>query len=80
MIDAVALAMVVGGLAMFAFARQALTAIGNGTRVAPSGMSNVAMADAQVFQSRVGMVIVAVGVIVGVMAAVRHSTSKSKSA
>ena len=77
MIDAIALTMVVGGLAVFAFARHALTAIGNGSRVAPPGMSNVALADAHVLRSKIGIVIVAIGVVLGAIAAVRHSRSRS---
>jgi hypothetical protein len=72
MIDATALLMVLGGIALFAFARQALTGIGAGTRDMPEGISAVAVTDFHVAQSRLGLWIVGLGVLVGVVAAVRH--------
>ncbi len=71
-IDATALFMVVGGIGLFAFARQALTGIGNGTRDMPEGMTAVAVADFHVAQSKMGLFIVGLGVLVGIVAAVRH--------
>jgi hypothetical protein len=76
MIDAAALFMVLGGIMLFAFARSALTGIGNGTRAMPDGISAVAVADFHVAQSRMGLVIVALGVLVGIVAAVRHRMSQ----
>ena len=71
-IDAAAVLLVAGGVGLFLFARQALTAIGDGTRDMPKGVSAVAVADFHVAQSKMGLWIVAVGVLVGVVAAVRH--------
>lgn len=71
-IDATALLMVAGGIGLFAYARQALTAIGDGTRTMPQGVSAVAVADFHVAQSKMGLFIVTLGVLVGIVAAVRH--------
>jgi hypothetical protein len=71
-IDAVALLMVLGGIGLFAFARQALSAIGNGTRATPPGLSAVAITDFHVAQSKMGLWIVGLGVLVGLVAAIRH--------
>lgn len=70
--DASALLLVLGGIGLFAFARNALTEIGAGTRVMPRGVSAVAVADLHVAQSRMGLWVVGLGVLVGVAAAVRH--------
>jgi hypothetical protein len=72
MIDAAALFMVLGGIALFALARQALNGIGAGTREMPQGISAVAVTDFHVAQSRMGLFIVGLGMLVGVVAAVRH--------
>ena len=71
-IDATALLMVLGGIVLFAFARQALNGIGAGTREMPAGISAVAVTDFHVAQSRLGLWVVGLGVLVGVVAAVRH--------
>ena len=71
-LDVTALLMVLGGIILFAFARSALTGIGNGSRTAPAGMSAVAVADFHVAQSKMGLFIVALGVLLGLVAAVRH--------
>ena len=72
LIDAAALVFVLGGIALFAFARNAITGIGDGTRDMPKGISAVAVADFHVAQSKLGLWIVAVGVMVGAAAAVKH--------
>ena len=71
-IDAAALLLVLAGVGLFAFARHALTGIGAGTRETPQGISAVAVTDFHVVQSTLGLWIVGVGVLVGVVAAVRH--------
>jgi hypothetical protein len=76
MMDAAALLMVLGGVSLFAFARQALTGIGAGTRDMPSGISAVAVTDFHVAQSRMGLFVVALGVLVGLVAALRHRLRK----
>ena len=75
-LDATALLMVLGGIALFAFARNALTGIGGGTRAMPAGISAVSVTDFHVAQSKMGLFIVTLGVMVGVVAAVRHRIRK----
>ena len=72
LIDATSALMVLGGIVLFVFARQALSAIGDGTRKMPEGLSAVTVTDFHVAQSRLGLFIVVLGVLVGVVAAVRH--------
>jgi len=69
--------MVLGGIALFAFARNALTDIGGGTRAMPEGVSAVVVTDFHVAQSKMGLFIVMLGVMVGVIAAVRHRIRKA---
>jgi hypothetical protein len=76
-LDVTALLMVLGGIVLFAFARSALTGIGNGSRTAPAGMSAVSVADFHVAQSKMGLFIVVLGVMFGVVAAVRHKLRKA---
>lgn len=76
-VDAAALIMVLGGIGLFAFARNALTGIGNGTREMPAGVSAVVVADFHVAQSKVGLWIVGLGVLVGIVAAVRHKLMRA---
>ena len=68
--------MVLGGIVLFAFARNALTGIGGGTRTMPEGISAVAVTDFHVAQSNMGLFVVTLGVLVGVIAAVRHRIRK----
>ena len=68
--------MVLGGITLFAFARSALTGIGNGTRNVPEGISAVAVTQFHVAQSSIALWIVGLGVMVGVVAAVRHRVRK----
>lgn len=70
--DAAALLLVLGGIGLFAYARHALTGIGQGTYEMPKGVSAVAVADLHVAQSHLGLWIVGVGVLVGIAAALRH--------
>ena len=76
-LDATALLMVLGGVALFAFARSALAGIGGGTRAMPEGISAVAVTDFHVAQSKMGLFIVVLGVLVGVVAAVRHKLRRN---
>lgn len=71
-IDAAALLMLLGGIGLFAFARNALTGIGSGTRAMPAGIPAVTITDFHVAQSKMGLFLVGLGVLVGVVAAVRH--------
>lgn len=72
LLDAVALLMVLGGIALFAFARHTLTGIGDGTRAMPKGIPAVTVTDFHVAQSRLALWVVGMGVVVGVFAAARH--------
>jgi hypothetical protein len=76
-LDATALLMVLGGISLFAFARSALTGIGSGTRAMPDGMSAVTVTDFHVAQSKMGLWIIGLGVMVGIAAAVRHKLRKT---
>lgn len=76
-VDATALLMLLGGIGIFAFARSALTGIAEGTRAIPQGMSAVAVTDFHVAQSKMGIWLIGVGVLVGIYAAVRHKLRKS---
>ena len=69
--------MVLGGIALFAFARNALNGIGGGTRAMPKGVSAVVVTDFHVAQSKMGLFVVMLGVLVGVVAAVRHRIRKA---
>ena len=70
--DVAALLLVLGGIALFAFARSRLSGIGAETHVLPRDGTAVALTDFHVAQSRMGLFIVALGVLVGIAAAVRH--------
>jgi hypothetical protein len=71
-IDAFAVLLVLGGVGLFAYARSALTGIGNETSLLPTNGTAVDLADYYVAQSRMGLFVVGLGVLVGVAAAVRH--------
>ena len=70
--DIAAILLVLGGIALFAFARSRLSGIGAETDVLPRDGTAVALTDFHVAQSRMGLFIVALGVLVGIAAAVRH--------
>ena len=70
--DAAALAFVLGGIGLFAFARRALAGLGAGTYEVPKDVSAVARADFHMAQSRFAIWCIAVGILVGVVAAIRH--------
>lgn len=76
-LDAAALLMVLGGVGLFAFARSALTGIGSGTRAMPEGISSVTVTDFYVAQSKMGLWIIGFGVMMGLVAAVRHKLRKA---
>jgi hypothetical protein len=71
-VDAIALVMVLGGIVLFGLARSTLIGIGNETRLAPPGTTAVAYADLLVARSNLGLWVVAIGIVIGVVAAVRH--------
>jgi hypothetical protein len=70
--DGAALIFVLGGAGLFAYSRRVLTSIGDGTYPMPEGVSAVARTDMHVAQSRLGLALIVIGVLVGVAAAVRH--------
>ena len=71
-IDAAAILLVLAGVGLFFYARSVLVGMGAETGVLPKDGTAVALADFHVAQSRMGLFIVALGVLVGVAAAVRH--------
>jgi hypothetical protein len=71
-IDAIAILTVLGGIALYAYARKSLIGMGNELPILPKDGTAVALADFYVAQSRMGLFIVSLGVLVGVAAAVRH--------
>lgn len=70
--DTAAVVLIAVGVALFAFARRALLSLAAGTYEMPEGMSYVARTDFHVTQSRIALWLIAVGVIVGAAAALRH--------
>jgi hypothetical protein len=70
--DAIAVLLVIGGVAFFFVARRALTALANGSYDVPAGTSWVSRADLHVAQSRLAIWIIVLGMLVGVVAALRH--------
>jgi len=70
--DVAAILLVLGGMALFAFARSRLSGIGAETDALPRDGTAVALTDFHVAQSRMGLFIVVLGVLLGVVAAVRH--------
>lgn len=71
-IDGAALFLLLGGIGLFALARSALTGIGSETRAMPAGIPAVTVTDFHVAQSKMGLLLVGLGVLVGIVAAVRH--------
>ena len=71
-VDAAALLLVLGGIALFAFARSRLSGIGAETDLLPRDGTAVALTDFHVAQSRMGLFVIALGVLLGIAAAVRH--------
>ena len=71
-IDAAAALFLAGGVALFALGRRALSAIADGTYPAPLGESWVARADFHAAQTQWGSVLIAIGVGVAVVSALRH--------
>jgi hypothetical protein len=70
--DVAALTLVTGGVGLFLFARQALDRLGAGTYRVPKGVMYVSRADLHLAQTRMAFFFIAMGVLVGVAAALRH--------
>ena len=71
-VDVAALLLVLGGIALFAFARSRLSGIGAETDLLPRDGTALAVTNFHVAQSRMGLFVVGLGVLLGVAAAVRH--------
>jgi len=71
-VDAIAALLLLAGVSLFAVGRQALTAIADGSYAAPEGTTWVARADLHTAQTQWGMGLIAAGVAVAVVAALRH--------
>lgn len=72
--DVVAVLVAGGGVVLFAIARRALNALSSGTYRVPDGVTAVSRADLHVAQSRFAIWLVTLGVLIGVVAALRHRT------
>jgi uncharacterized membrane protein YidH (DUF202 family) len=76
--DAAAVILVLAGVALFFVARQALGDLGAGTYQVPKGVSAVARTDLHVTQTRLALWLVAVGMVLGAVAALRHHISRPR--
>ncbi|MFN8575059.1 MAG: hypothetical protein U0132_23605 [Gemmatimonadaceae bacterium] len=74
--DAAAATFLVTGIGLFLFARQSLTALANGTYLVPAGMSYVSRADLHTAQSRLGLMLAAIGLAIAIAAALSHSRTR----
>jgi uncharacterized membrane protein YidH (DUF202 family) len=72
-VDIIAAVLLTAGVALFAMGRQALTALANGTYPAPMGESWVARTDFHSAQTQWGTLLIAVGLAVGAIGAMRHA-------
>jgi len=72
LLDMAALALVVGGVALFTFARRALSALAGGTFEIADGAAQVVRTDLHVAQTRLAMWLIVIGVVIAIMAAIRH--------
>lgn len=72
LVDAVAAALLGGGVFLFFAGRAALTSIANGTYAAPTGESWVQRADFHAGQTQWGMWLIGAGLAVALVSAARH--------
>ena len=77
--DLAALALIAAGLGLFAVARGALRSLAAGSYVPRGGTTFVASTDHHVTQSTMAVAMIAAGVLVGIIAAVRHGVRKRQS-
>jgi hypothetical protein len=75
--DAAALLLILAGTTLFFLARHALEALAAGSYSVPKGVSYVTRADLHSEQSRLGLMIVGAGVLLGLISAVRHLRARS---
>jgi hypothetical protein len=76
-IDLVAATCLVGGVALFLFARRALGSLAAGTYDAPGG-TMIAHTDFHVTQSRLGIWLVAAGLTLAAAAAISHAQRRAR--
>jgi hypothetical protein len=72
LIDIIAALLLTAGVALFAMGRQALSALAQGTYPPPMGETWVARADFHSAQTQWGALLIAAGLAVGIIAALRH--------
>ncbi|MEP7382575.1 MAG: hypothetical protein ABI910_12865 [Gemmatimonadota bacterium] len=75
-VDAAAAICLAVGVALFAMGRRALSSLADGTYPAPLGESWVARADLHAAQTRWGIILIAVGVSVALVSAIRHAVHR----
>ena len=72
--DALSMLMIVAGTTLFLLARNGLASLANGTQTLPAGVTSyVQRADYFSAQSSLGLLMIGVGVVVGIAAAIRHA-------
>ncbi|MBV6522651.1 MAG: hypothetical protein MNPFHGCM_02799 [Gemmatimonadaceae bacterium] len=77
--DAVAGILLLGGAGIFLFARQALTALANGTYTTAGGVTLVSRADLHSAQSRLGLWLAATGLAIAIASAMSHARTRRRS-
>ena len=75
--DLVALVLILAGISMFIMARNALTSMANGTFTPPPGSTHVERADYFAMESTIGMFVAGAGIVIGVIAAIRHARRRT---
>ena len=78
LLDAAALAIITVGVTLFLIARHALLAISAGTYSLPAGWTWVQRTDHLVAQSKLGLLLSGVGLLLGIIAAARHAWRASE--
>lgn len=73
LVDAIAAALLGGGVFLFFAGRAALTSIADGTYAAPTGESWVQRADFHAAQTQWGMWLIGAGIAVALVSAARHA-------
>lgn len=78
-LDVAAALLLAGGAGLFFFGRWQLSSLAAGTYQVPSGVSYVSRADLHAGQTNVGIWLVTAGLVVAVVAAVRHVRARRES-
>ena len=79
-IDAASALLLVGGVALFAVGRSALTSLANGTYPPPLGETWVARTDFHANQTKLGSWLIMAGVAVALVSAARHFLHRRRAA